>query len=112
MLVLVLNCGSSSIRIAAVNSLSGERRYELHVERLGGRAPAIVRHSESDVEVECDSDHGLALRLALQQSVSALQSEHIDCVGHRVVHGGDEFRGATLIDDKVERSIEARPFAR
>jgi acetate kinase len=92
MIVLVLNCGSSSLKfqvleVAASGALRRQRQGV--VERIGD--PAVP-------------DHGAAVRTVLEQVHGA--GVRIDAVGHRVVHGGERFTGPTRIDDAAVAAIE------
>jgi len=87
--VFVLNTGSSSVKFRVVNPESGEVGAEGIVERIG--------EPGSDTP-----DH----RAAIDRILAGLDRGSIDAVGHRIVHGGDRFVQATLIDDEVERGIE------
>lgn len=87
--VFVLNTGSSSVKFRVVNPGSGEVSAEGIVERIG--------EPGSDTP-----DH----RAAIDRILAGLDRGSIDAVGHRIVHGGDRFVQATLIDDEVERGIE------
>ncbi|AVT33671.1 acetate kinase [Plantactinospora sp. BC1] len=85
--VLVVNCGSSSLKYRLFDGSRIVRRGL--VERIGepdGGAP----------------DHSTALRDVL----AGLDLANLDVVGHRVVHGGTEFTGPTLVDDAVVAAIE------
>ena len=82
--ILVINCGSSSIKYQLVNS---ERETILAQDAI-----------------ELTTDVGPALALA--QLIDDTQNETIDAVGHRVVHGGDAFRDAVLINAEVVAQIE------
>jgi acetate kinase len=79
--VLVLNCGSSSVKYQLVDADSRERV-------AGGIAEEVA-------------DHAAALRSILDE----LGDRRIDAVGHRVVHGGEVFSAPTLIDDEVVETI-------
>jgi acetate kinase len=87
--VFVLNTGSSSVKFRVVNPESGEVGAEGIVERIG--------EPGSDTP-----DH----RAAIDRILAGLDRGSIDAVGHRIVHGGDRFVQATLVDDEVERGIE------
>jgi len=90
--VLVVNCGSSSLKAAIVEHESGDKLAETLVERIGGDEVA---------------DHGVALERALPQLMAeAPDGTVIEAVGHRVVHGGEALTEPTLIDDAVEQQIE------
>ncbi len=87
--VFVLNTGSSSVKYRLVDAESGEVSASGIVERIG----------EPGAEAE---DH----RAAIAGILERLDGEAIDAVGHRIVHGGERFVRATVIDDEVERGIE------
>lgn len=84
--VLVINCGSSSVRYQIVDTATGERRAEGKIERIG-------------------EDHRTH-REALEEVLSKVEGCPIEAVGHRVVHGGERFFRATIIDEEVRRAIE------
>ncbi len=93
MLVLVLNAGSSSLKSALIDSETGGRIAEKHVERIG--------------EPDGVADHATALKMALDHLLAAIpEGQELGAVGHRVVHGGAEFSTSTPIDDAVEATIE------
>lgn len=86
--VLVLNCGSSSLKYQLLDPASGERFARGLVERIGG--PAVP-------------DHDAALR----QVFDAIDLAAVEAVGHRVVHGGTRYTAPTVVDDDVVAGIEA-----
>jgi acetate kinase len=81
-------------RIFVVNAGSSSLKYEV----LDVEAESVV----SSGLIERVTDHSAALAEVLEE----LDTESIDAVGHRVVHGGSLFAQATVIDDKVEAEIE------
>jgi acetate kinase len=88
-LVLVINSGSSSLKYQLVEPDSGEARSSGHIERIGEDGSGVPDHEA-----------------ALNRAFDALAEDGIDlrtcglaAVGHRVVHGGDEFYRPTLMDD-------------
>jgi acetate kinase len=83
MTVLVLNCGSSSVKFQLIDPGDPEPLGKGLVERVGTR-DAILTY----------------------QSLGKDQSE-IDAVGHRVVHGGEKFKESVLIDDRVTDGVRA-----
>lgn len=91
MIVLVLNSGSSSLKSVVVDTATGERSLASTVERIG--------EPGGDVR-----DHGAAVG-ALLRTVRD-RGTRLDAVGHRVVHGGERFVDATLVDDDVLGGIE------
>lgn len=106
MYVLVINCGSSSLKSSIVQPGSGGSVASARVERIGEPEPR-VQIDGADAQ-PCDApDHAAALGLVLPQLLEKLpQGAAIEAVGHRVVHGGDEFVHPTLITDEVEATIE------
>lgn len=98
--VLVLNCGSSSVKLALVDPGSGERRLTGLAERLG-TAQASVRLSRDGTD-ETGPPDDPSPRGALAHLVGALTDEErqgIVGVGHRVVHGGDRFSASVVVDE-------------
>ncbi len=110
--VLVLNCGSSSIKYELVEPATGHRSSSGVVERLG-ETTARLRHSrdggdEIDRSVKA-IDHEQAMRhvlAAFAEHGPSLDESRLAAVGHRVVMGGVEFSAPTLIDAAVESAIE------
>ena len=90
MRVLALNCGSSSVRAAVVETADGKRVCERH-EELDGRLHADV------LNAWVDDWHG----------PDRAELEGVEAVGHRVVHGGDAFAAPARIDDACLARIEA-----
>ena len=94
--VLVLNCGSSSLKYAVVELDSGRQLSDGIVERIGdGGGPP---------------DHEGALRTAfaaLADSGCGLEALELVAVGHRVVHGGPDLYRPTIVDDELIAKLEA-----
>ncbi len=118
MKVLVLNCGSSSLKFQLIESLapsvSGERENRLArglIDRIGDQA--ICTFTGTGRSPSSESTPIRNHEEAVQKVLSWLKPEkgsgfeEIDAVGHRVVHGGDRFTGSVLIDDEVDAIIEA-----
>lgn len=102
---LVLNCGSSSIKYALISE-DGESRIEGLAEGLGN-PEARIKHKNLDGEATVieipNGVHADALKLILEDLIK----EHKPvAVGHRVVHGGDKFKSATVITDEVLATID------
>jgi acetate kinase len=113
MKVLVLNCGSSSVKFQLIDPARKRPLGEGLVERVGSRHALLTyqTHGKSQIkEVLEVQNHEAAIRLALS---TLLHPEHgaianrseIGAVGHRVVHAGEEFHDSVLIDDDVIESI-------
>lgn len=114
MLVLVINCGSSSVKYDLIETTSHQQFCTGMVERIGA-VTAIVKHKPADGKEIKDSkiisNHTEALRevlaFLLNPENNIIQERNqIKAVGHRVVHGGEQFKDSVLIDDKVIEAIE------
>jgi len=122
MKIIVLNCGSSSIKYELVNMPSKEILAKGVVEKIGLRG-SVIKHSRNDgleekIEGEIlDHQQGIEYLLGIlisKEYGSLKKMEEIDAVGHRVVHGAEEFSGSVLITseviDALERSSELAPL--
>lgn len=117
MVILVLNCGSSSIKYQVLD-MQNVNNYSLKakglVERVGGDNATITHKvpGRENVFVEKsikDHSEGISdvLGLLLDAETGVLKSlEEIDAVGHRVAHGGEYFSGAALVNDDTIEKIE------
>lgn len=112
MKVLVVNCGSSSIKYQLYEMPEKRVISKGLVERIGEGNAALEHHYADEVRrLEgqiSDHEEGMALILeTLTGSEGALENaEDIGAIGHRVVHGGEEFTGSVLITPDVIASIE------
>ena len=104
-LVLVLNCGSSSVKAAVVEPESGQTRDSAAVSRIGSGAPQL-EHGDESRALEGDG-HELAVGALIDRLTASLPEGALVGVGHRVVHGGERFVAPTRIDDEVEAAIES-----
>lgn len=115
--ILVVNCGSSTVKYQLFR-MEDEDRYEVVargiVERIGIPGSRLEHRSALDtfVEERPVPNH----RVALELVIAALTSGEtrvlsgvgeIDAIGHRVVHGGEKFTGSVLITDEVLKAIRA-----
>jgi acetate kinase len=109
--VLVLNCGSSSIKYKLVDVSDGSVPAKGLAERIG-EPSGHLRHKGPAGEVTrgariADHEAGLsAILAAFEEAGPSLTDSRIAAVGHRVVHGGDRFAAPTLIDEKVLDTID------
>ena len=101
MQILVLNAGSSSLKVDLLDSSSGDRTATLRAERLG-TPQANYSMGEQSTELP-GADHAAVLQAALP----ALTKHPIQAVGHRVVHGGTEFSRPTQLNSKVLAAVAA-----
>jgi len=108
MAVLVVNCGSSSLKFALVDPNDGHRTLGGLVDRIGTPEASLRTRGVVDRELAVGGvDHDAALDHVLTVLRGAGLDAHVDAVGHRVVHGGERFTAATMIDAEVETALEA-----
>jgi len=104
MQILVLNAGSSSVKAAVIDPATGERQLEMSAERLLD-APAISFSDGTSFELE-KAGPERAIAVCLEALKDKLAGTELAGVGHRVVHGGEDFDRAVRIDEEVESRIE------
>ncbi|MDV2474422.1 acetate kinase [Rhodococcus zopfii] len=108
--VLVLNCGSSSIKFQLIHPDTAESVAHGLIERIGEPEGRIVFHHTTGTEESLGpiADHRAGLRVVLDMVEGLGRSLHeagIVAVGHRLVHGGGLFYAPTLIDDAVVHAV-------
>ena len=112
--ILVINCGSSSLKFQLINSETEQCIAKGICERIGIEGSMITyapEGGEKEKTVTPMPDHTEAIRLVLQaltnEKTGVVKSlEEIGAVGHRIVHGGEKFANATIIDEDVMKAIE------
>lgn len=103
--VLVINCGSSSIKYALVpENIDAPRQYGI-AERLGEES-ASIKGVGADNSNFSQSLPGAGHAPALEAILDRLEGLAPVAVGHRIVHGGERFTQASLINDEVVAAIE------
>jgi acetate kinase len=114
MKVLVLNCGSSSIKYQFIDTESGAALAKGMVERIGmtGAVLSHTRYDGDSIKIAGEIlDHKMAVEYVLGVMLSKNhgvidEKEDIEAVGHRVVHGGETFSGSVLITDDVVKVLQ------
>lgn len=112
--ILVINCGSSSLKYQVINSDTEQCIAKGLCERIGIEGSQITYSpagGDKETTVTPMPDHKEAIRLVLEALTNArtgvLKSlDEIGAVGHRVVHGGEKFAESTIINDAVMAAIE------
>lgn len=112
--ILVINCGSSSLKYQVINSDTEQCIAKGLCERIGIDGSQITyapAGGEKEVTVTPMPDHTEAIRLVLEaltnEKTGVVKSlAEIGAVGHRVVHGGEKFASSTVITDEVMAAIE------
>lgn len=112
--VLVINCGSSSLKYQLISSDTEEVLAKGLCERIGIDGSAIT-HTPAGGEKVTEEvpmpDHTEAVRLVISkltdEKVGVVKSlKEIDAVGHRIVHGGEKFASSVVITEDVLKAIE------
>lgn len=112
--ILVINCGSSSLKYQLIDSESENVLAKGLCERIGIDGSAITHQpagGEKKTEEVSMYDHIDAVERVIDKltdpTVGVVKSlDEIDAVGHRIVHGGEKFASSVIIDDEVIQAIE------
>lgn len=113
MKVLVLNCGSSSLKYQFLN-MEDESVLAIGLcERIGIEG-SVIKHSAGGVDFKLESNmknHTDAVKLVMEALLDkdhgVIKSiEEINAVGHRVVHGGEKFTSSAIITEEVKKAID------
>lgn len=114
MKILVLNCGSSSVKYKLIDTDTDVTMAEGGVEKIG-LEDGFLKFKKPDGSKEIKQlgliDHKAAVMAILENltdpNVGCIKSfEEIDAVGHRVVHGGEKFASSVLITDEVIQQVK------
>lgn len=114
MKILVINCGSSSLKYQLIDSSTEKALATGICERIG--QSGHFKYSSSDgAKIEFDKDmpdHKVAVSIVLDALVDEKNGvvktlDEIEAIGHRIVHGGEKFSTSVVVDDSVIADIEA-----
>ncbi|AEF17401.1 MULTISPECIES: acetate/propionate family kinase [Thermoanaerobacterium] len=112
MKILVINCGSSSLKYQLIESTDGNVLAKGLAERIGINDSLLTHNANGEkIKIKKDmKDHKDAIKLVLDALVNSdygviKDMSEIDAVGHRVVHGGESFTSSVLINDEVLKAI-------
>ena len=113
MKVLVINCGSSSLKYQLIDMTTEQPSAQGLVERIGLEGSILTQKSNGEKYIieEPMKDHKKAIELVLgalvdkEHGVITDMSE-ISAVGHRVVHGGEAYADSVLIDENVMKALD------
>lgn len=106
--ILVLNAGSSTLKFAIIDEISGARPFEGIVECLGQDNACLYLKEPGKKRTFSLPDNDKSMRSAMTLLMNILpESLILKGIGHRVVHGGERFREAVIISDEVLEGIKA-----
>ena len=111
--ILVINCGSSSVKFQLIDSESEKLIAKGLCERIGIEGSRLVytpAGGKKQITEAVMDDHKAAIGMVLKaltdpESGAVKDLSEIGAVGHRIVHGGENFSKATLITDEVKKAI-------
>ena len=115
MKVLVLNCGSSSLKYQLIDMSNEEALCVGLVERIGIEGSVLKQEKEGVegklIKEQPMKNHQDAIKLVLEalidETYGAVKSmDEIEAVGHRVVHGGENFASSVIITEEVKNAIK------
>ena len=113
MKVLVINCGSSSLKFQLIDSDTEAVICKGLCERIGIDGSRIVYTPEGKDKITIEEpmpDHNRAIEMVIEALTNkdngVVSLEEIGAVGHRIVHGGEKFTKSVVIDEEVIKAIE------
>ena len=111
--VLVINCGSSSLKFQLINAESEEVLAKGICERIGidGRLTYQPKGGEKEKSDKPMPTHTEAIQYVIEaltnSETGVVKSlDEIGAVGHRIVHGGEKFASSVVITDEVKKAVE------
>ncbi|MGH4122320.1 MAG: acetate/propionate family kinase [Clostridium sp.] len=113
MKILVINCGSSSLKYQLINMENEECLALGLVERIGIEGSILTQKASGQKYIieESMKDHTDAIRLVLGALVDPKHGvikelSEIGAVGHRIVHGGEKYASSVIVNDEVMKNLE------
>lgn len=113
MKILIINCGSSSLKYQVFDMTNEEVLGKGLVERIGIEGSKLTQkvNGEKYIIEESMPDHKTAMKFVFDSLINKehgiLESlDEIGAIGHRVLHGGEELTESTIIDEKVKETIK------
>lgn len=112
--ILVINCGSSSLKYQLIDSESEKVLAKGLCERIGIDGSAITHQPAGGEKLTTEVDmpnHTAAVKYVIEKLVDpevgvVTSLDEIGAVGHRIVHGGEKFASSVVIDDEVMKAVE------
>lgn len=111
--ILVINCGSSSLKFQLINAESEEVLAKGLCERIGidGRLTYQPAGGEKEISEKAMPTHTEAIQFVIDaltnEKTGVVKSlSEIGAVGHRIVHGGEKFASSVVITEEVKRAVE------
>ena len=115
MKILVINCGSSSLKYQLIDMETNTLLAKGNCEQISYDNCTFTHTVPADESKNCKkvpmlmADHSAAIKIVIENLTNErgviTSLKEIDAVGHRVLHGGEKFKGSVLVDDKVKEAI-------
>lgn len=111
--ILVVNCGSSTLKFQLIDSETEKECASGNCERIGQDGMVTYKVDGDKQKFEADlPNHGVAIKLVLDLLVDKERGvisslDEIHAVGHRMVHGGEKFSSSVVINEEVIKQIES-----
>ncbi|MDP0240701.1 acetate kinase [Glaesserella parasuis] len=113
--ILILNCGSSSLKFAILDPASGDEKLSGLAENFNlvdARIKWKLNGEKGAADLGAGAAHSEALNYIVKNILSAELKDSIGAIGHRIVHGGEKYTSSIVITDEVVAGIkEAAAFA-
>ena len=115
MKILVINCGSSSLKFQVIDAVTEELLAKGLCERIGIDGSITYENVKDGTGKETSNpaipDHNVAISLVIDalmnDKTGVIKSlDEIGAVGHRIVHGGEAFTSSVVINDEVIQAIK------
>lgn len=112
--ILVINCGSSSIKYQFINSNSEEVLAKGLCERIGIEGSMLTHQSVGQDKIKKQAvmpNHTVAVKMVIDELTDFAHGvikslDEIDAIGHRIVHGGEKFASSIILKEEVIKAIE------
>ncbi|MDH2998540.1 acetate kinase [Pasteurellaceae bacterium LFhippo2] len=108
-LVFILNCGSSSLKFAILDPVSGDEKLSGLAENFNledARIKWKLNGEKGAANLGAGAAHSQALNYIVSNILSAELKDSIGAIGHRIVHGGEKYTSSTVITPEVLKGIE------
>lgn len=114
MKVLVINCGSSSLKYQLIDMSNEQALAQGLVERIGISGSILTQKVEGKDKYVVETplkDHQDAIELVLKSLIDEAHGviksmDEISAVGHRVVHGGEKYASSVVVDEEVIKNLD------
>ena len=115
--ILVMNCGSSSLKYQLIDMVNESVLAKGLCERIGIEGSVLTHSPAGKDKVKFEKpmpSHKEAIQMVMDALVDKecgviSSTDEIAAIGHRVVHGGTYYSDSVVVDEKVKEAIDAKP---